>query len=129
MGAKLKSPRILIAGASGFIGRALTNHYREAGVETLRLVRRPPTTAEEIFWDPAKQSLDAAPLGPVDAIINLAGENISEGRWTAARREQILLSRVDATRTLVPAMAGMTPKPSVFLSASAAGYYGDRDEE
>ena len=111
------------------MGSALTPALRAAGHDVVRLVRRKPVGADEVFWDPAAGSLDASQLGDIDAIINLAGENLGKGRWTAARKERIFRSRVDATRTLVAAMKQMPRKPRVFLSASAVGFYGDRGEE
>ncbi len=117
--------RIVVAGASGLIGRALVAALRERGHEALSLVRRAPVGSHEIFWNPAERELDAARLEGVEAVVNLAGENIAGGRWTTARREKILRSRVDATQTLVTACARLARKPAVFLSASAVGFYGD----
>ena len=117
--------KIVVAGASGLIGRALVAALRARGDKVLRLVRRPVASADEIFWKPEARELDAALIEGVDAVINLAGENIAGGRWTAARRALILSSRVDATRTLVATCAGLKRKPSVFINASAIGIYGD----
>ena len=117
--------KVVVAGASGLIGRALVAALRERGHEVLPLVRRLPVDDHEIFWNPAARELDASRLEGVDAVVNLAGENIAGGRWTASRREKILRSRVDATQTLVTACARLARKPAVFLSASAVGYYGD----
>ncbi len=121
--------KIVIAGASGLIGGALGPALRAAGHEVFRLVRRDARAGDEIGWDPAKGAIDSARLEGVDGVINLAGENLGAGRWTAARRERILRSRVDATRTLVVAVAKLARKPAVLLSASAVGYYGDRGDE
>jgi uncharacterized protein (TIGR01777 family) len=121
--------RIIIAGASGMIGQALTCGLREAGHEVFRLVRRAAAEPNEVSWNPAAGEIDAARLETMDAVINLSGENIGAGRWTATRRERILRSRIDATRTLVSAMAKRSRQPAVFLSASAVGYYGDRGDE
>jgi uncharacterized protein (TIGR01777 family) len=117
--------KIVVAGASGLIGRALVAALRERGHDVRPLVRRVPADDREIFWNPAARELDAARLEGIDAVVNLAGENIAGGRWTASRREKILRSRVDATQTLVTACARLARKPAVFLSASAVGYYGD----
>lgn len=121
--------RILIAGASGLIGRALRARFEPAGHEVWTLVRRPPSGPREISWDPAAGRLDPAAVDGMDAIVNLAGENIAAGRWTTARRTAILRSRVDATRTLAVALPQLRRKPDVFVSASAVGYYGDRGDE
>jgi uncharacterized protein (TIGR01777 family) len=82
-----------------------------------------------IPWDPATHSLDAGAIEGVEAVINLAGENVAAGRWTAAKCERILRSRVEATSTLVTAFGRMRVKPKVLLNASAVGFYGDRDDE
>ena len=121
--------KIVIAGASGAIGSALVRALRAAGHDVHQLVRRATRSADEIAWDPAAGKIDLARLEGADAIINLSGENIAAGRWTAARRERILRSRVDATRTLVVALAELPRRPAVFLSASAVGFYGERGDE
>lgn len=121
--------KVLIAGASGLIGGALTPALRQAGHDVWRLVRRPAAAPDEVRWDPAAGEVDFAGLGQVDAVINLAGENIGAGRWTTARRERIWQSRVDATRTLVAAMTKLPRPPGVWLNASAVGFYGDRGDE
>lgn len=120
--------KILIAGASGLIGRAATRHLRDAGHDVCKLVRRNATAADEIPWQPENVVLSPSAMENVDAILNLSGENVGAGRWTKRRRERILRSRVDATRTLVTAIAKARRKPQVFVSASAVGYYGDRGD-
>ncbi len=121
--------RLLIAGASGLIGRALTVQLARDGHEVWTLVRRAPAGPREIRWDPAAGELDPTAIAGVDGIVNLAGENIAAGRWTAARRTAILRSRVEATRTLVLALQRVPRPPEVFVSASAVGFYGDRGDE
>ncbi len=121
--------RILIAGASGLVGRALVPFLQTQGHTVLRLVRQSPGTAKEICWNPATGALDATALEGVDAIVNLSGENVGAGRWTAVRRGAILRSRVEATRTLVLAVQKLRRKPEVFVSASAVGFYGERGDE
>jgi uncharacterized protein (TIGR01777 family) len=121
--------RIVIAGASGVVGRALVPFLRTQGHEVVRLVRRSATSADEVYWNPAVGELDLARIGNVDAIINLSGENVGAGRWTAARRDAIMRSRVNATRTLVGAMQRAQSSHPVFISASAVGFYGDRGNE
>ncbi len=123
--------RIVIAGASGAVGNVLVPALRRAGHDVRRLVRRAAQAADEIAWNPALGEIDHLEFerGSVDAVINLAGENVAAGRWTARRREAILRSRVDATRTLVVAVQGLARKPTVFISASAVGFYGDRGDE
>lgn len=121
--------KIVVAGASGFIGHALVGALRADGHTVQRLVRGTAVEQpDQILWSSAAGECDLDALGGTDALINLAGENIGR-RWTAARRERIMRSRVDSTRTLVAAMTELTPRPAVFLSASAAGYYGSRGDE
>ncbi len=120
--------KIALAGSSGLVGAALVPALRAAGHEVRRLVRRAPRAADENAWDPARGEIDGAALAGVDAVINLAGENIGAGRWTPVRREAIRSSRVDATRTLVAALRAAAPRPRVLINASACGFYGDRGE-
>ena len=125
----VKPRRVLIAGASGLLGRALGAFLKTQGHEVLRLVRRPAVGQTEVAWNPAAGELDPAAIEGVDAIVNLSGENVAGGRWTGVRRNAILRSRVEATCTLVVALQKLQRKPEVFLSASAVGYYGDRGDE
>ena len=121
--------QFLISGASGLVGRALVPFLESQGHSVVKLVRRQPAGAGEIFWDPLRGELDPVKLRGVDAVIHLAGENVAGGRWTAARRASILESRVKGTRTLVAALEKMRHRPFVFVSSSAIGIYGDRGEE
>jgi uncharacterized protein len=121
--------KIVIAGASGAVGRELVPGLRAAGHDVLRLVRRPARAPDERTWDPARGEIDLPGLAGVDAIINLSGENVAGGRWSSARRERILRSRVEATRTLVSALPKLPRLPTVFISASAVGFFGDRGDE
>ncbi len=119
---------ILISGASGFIGTALAPALTEAGHRVLSLVRRPPANSDERQWDPGAESLQPEVLDGVDAVIHLAAESIAR-RWTRARMDRILQSRRKGTRLLAEAVARASQPPSVFLCASAIGYYGDRPGE
>jgi len=121
--------RILVAGASGLVGSALVPALRQQGHEVVALVRRPVRRDDEIAWNPPAGGLEPAVLANVDAIVNLAGENIAAGRWSEMRKETLRRSRLDSTRTLVRAMARAVPRPRVFVNASAVGFYGDRGDE
>ncbi len=121
--------RVAIAGASGLVGTALAESLAEGGVEVLRLVRGEPRNSGEVRWDPAAGVLGATALAGCDAVVNLSGENVADGAWSAARKKRILDSRIDSTRTLVQAMAAMEQPPKVFISTSAIGYYGNRGDE
>ncbi len=121
--------RILVAGASGLVGRALVPFLQSQGHSVARLVRRPASGAEEFFWAPERGELDLTHFRGVDAVINLAGENVGEGRWTEERRAAILQSRVSTTKTLVKAIGELKYRPFVFVNASAIGYYGSHPTE
>ncbi len=122
--------RVAIAGASGFIGRALSAHLAAAGWHVQPLVRRAPTPGrDEIRWMPAQGEVDAAALEGVDVVVNLAGEKLTAGRWTPARRDALWSSRVHATELLAEALTGLGEPPRLLISASAVGYYGSRGDE
>lgn len=118
--------RVLLAGASGLLGRALATRLNAEGWDVRRLVRRPAAGPGEFPWDPARGEVPAAALADVTAVVNLAGENIAAGRWTEARRRLLRSSRIDPTRALARAIIGMPRPPEVFACASAVGFYGDR---
>ena len=118
--------RIIVAGASGLIGRALVARLREQGDEVRTLVRRTPRTPDEISWAPDARTVDTSVFDGIDAVVNLAGASIARIPWTAGYRRKLLTSRVETTRTLAEAMGQVRTPPKVFLSASAIGYYGDR---
>lgn len=120
--------RIVVSGASGLVGAQLVPFLGTAGHDVRRLVRRPPRGADEIGWDPARGTIDPAPLEGADAVIHLAGANVAEGRWTGARRRAIRESRVAGTRLLAAALARLARPPRTLLSASAIGFYGDRGD-
>lgn len=119
---------ILVAGASGLIGTALVPLLRTQGFTVRQLVRRAAAQPDELQWNPARGELDPAAL-EVHAVINLSGANVAAGRWTKQRRDLILRSRLDATKTLVTAMLKCRRAPEVFLSASATGFYGNRGDD
>ncbi len=121
--------RILISGASGFIGSAILPALASAGHESSALVRRTPV-GDEVQWNPG-QPLDPQKLAGFDAIVHLAGRSIA-GRWTEKFKSQVRESRVLGTRTLATAAAESFRKtglPRTFLAASATGYYGNRGDE
>ncbi|HYA62533.1 MAG TPA: TIGR01777 family oxidoreductase [Candidatus Sulfotelmatobacter sp.] len=127
--------KILVTGSTGLVGTALTGDLRREGHVVCRLVR-PGTSTEglrgtegfDVRWDPQTGDLGGAAVG-ADAVVNLAGAPIAEGRWTTERKKLLRTSRVDGTRALVYALAKMAARPRVLVSASAIGYYGNRGEE
>ncbi len=121
--------RVLVAGASGLIGRELTAQLRADGHEVRALVRRRPASDDEIDWAPSVRTIDARVLGEVDAVVNLSGASVGRIPWTPGYRKELLESRVQPTRTLAEAMNQVSTPPSVFLSGSAVGFYGDRPGE
>ena len=92
------------------------------------MVRGTATTPDEIAWNPAAGRLEASALAGVDAVVHLAGENLSAGRWTPRRKEEILRSRVGGTSLLARTLAALPRPPRVLVSASAIGWYGDRGD-
>ncbi len=121
--------KIAVTGASGLIGSALVPHLRARGDEVLTLVRRAPERPGEVRWDPASGDVDLAGLAGTQAVIHLSGAGVGDHRWTDEYKQQILDSRVDSTRTIATAMAALNPLPTVLVSGSAMGYYGERGDE
>lgn len=117
--------KIVISGASGLIGVPLVAALRSANHQVTTLVRRPTADPQEVQWDPAAGLLAPTALAGADAVINLAGAGIADKRWTPDYKKLVLDSRVSSTALLAQTIAGMEPKPTVFLSGSAIGYYGD----
>jgi uncharacterized protein (TIGR01777 family) len=121
--------KILVSGSTGLVGSALIPFLTSGGHEVARLVRSQPVEGRSEFpWDPDAGQIDPAAFAGVDAVVHLAGENIS-GRWTEAKKARVLESRVKGTRTLAAALAGLNEAPRVLISSSAVGYYGDRGDE
>ncbi|HYN01302.1 MAG TPA: TIGR01777 family oxidoreductase [Vicinamibacteria bacterium] len=120
--------KVVVTGASGLLGSALVPFLTAGGHEVVRLVRRAPRSKDEARWDPEAGEIDAAALEGTDAVVHLAGENIAGGRWTEARKALLRSSRVGPTELLARALAGLTKKPKVLVSASAIGYYGNRGD-
>lgn len=118
--------RILISGASGFIGTELVSQLEADGHTIIRLVRSQPKNPGESHWSPSSRMIDYGILDGVDAVINLSGASTGRIPWTRGYRKEILDSRVSATQTLAQAMGMAKRPPAVFLSGSAVGYYGDQ---
>ena len=122
--------RILVSGSHGLVGKALTRSLTDDGHEVVRLVRRERTLGKpEVEWHPELGRIETAQLEGIEAVVHLAGENIASGRWTNQKKRAIRESRVQGTALLSDALARLLTSPSVFLSASAIGYYGDRGDE
>ncbi|MCH9649859.1 MAG: TIGR01777 family oxidoreductase [Deltaproteobacteria bacterium] len=126
--------RVIIAGGSGLIGRALTAKLAQEGHEIFILSRNPekvqglPSGASAFGWD-GRTSHGWGPLVDGDtALVNLAGENVGAGRWTALRKQRIEESRLDAGRAVCEAVAKAKELPKVLLQSSAVGFYGSRGD-
>jgi uncharacterized protein (TIGR01777 family) len=117
--------KVAISGASGLIGSHLAVYLTTAGHEVVRLVRHDFPQPGDVSWDPAAGRLYAEDLEGVDAVVNLAGATIGT-LWTPKRKAAIMESRLQATTTLVEAIAHMEKQPKVLVSSSAVGAYGSR---
>ena len=120
--------KILITGGSGFIGTPLKKELQKAGHEVIITTRRKSIETDKLSWRPPALILPEI-ISTIDAVINLAGTPIAPQRWTEERKESILSSRLDTTRTLVQSIEKSDKRPKVLISASAVGYYGPRDDE
>jgi hypothetical protein len=116
--------RVAVTGASGLIGSALVAHLRDEGHEVVRFVRGRAAEPDQRPWDPATRTLDPALLDDVDGVVHLAGAGVADKRWTTSYKDTILRSRVDGTTAVAQAVAS-SGHPTVLLSASAVGWYGD----
>lgn len=117
--------KILITGASGLIGQALTTELHKQGHQTIAAVRRAPRNNNEVQWDPRNGTLSPDAFTGVDAVVHLAGAGIGDKRWTESYKKEILESRTLGTALLARTMASLAVKPKVFLSGSAIGIYGE----
>lgn len=123
--------RLLITGASGLIGKALQSSFKEKGYEMLLASRSEAKDAQHIQWsaETGFDEGDLKQLEELDAVIHLAGENVSGLRWTDEKKKAIRDSRVFGTRSMIETFDKLKQKPKVFISGSAIGFYGDRGNE
>jgi uncharacterized protein (TIGR01777 family) len=125
--------RVLVSGATGFIGNALVRHLEASGATVHRLVRGDPAAGDAGWGEPGGQidagHLPGGSLEGLDAVVHLAGTPIATHRWTDSRRRELVESRVDTTAKLVTALAACQAKPRVLASGSAIGWYGNRGDE
>ncbi len=121
--------KILVTGSTGLVGSALVRHLTAHGHYVVRLMRRnPDRSRNDIAWDPTTGRVERNGLEKLDAVVHLAGEPIF-GLWTENKKRLIHRSRVQATEFLMEALAGLTSRPRVIISASAIGYYGTRADQ
>ncbi len=123
--------RIVVTGATGFIGKPLTQSLLAQGYAVTALVRRPDVAREQLpaavqleFWD-GRNPPSAQVFSGAYAVVHLAGESVAKWPWSRARRQALWHSRVEATQSLVQAIAASQHKPEAFISASGMGYHGD----
>lgn len=119
--------RVVIAGASGFLGTHLTEHLRVHGHEVTALVRRPPESTRESQWDPAAGQVDAEVIGRADVVVNLAGASIAGNPHSKAWAEEVLASRVSTTTVLAEAIAA-AERPPAFLAGNGISVYGNHGD-
>jgi hypothetical protein len=122
--------RILLSGATGLVGAAVTGALTRQGHTVQRLVRAGKALQPgDVRWDPPTGEFDGAAAEGADAVVHLAGASIAGGRLDAGQKALVRASRVDATRHLVGGLAKLQRKPRVLVAASAVGYYGNRGDE
>lgn len=117
--------RVLISGASGLVGTELARQLLEAGHEPVKLVRRTAKASDEVSWNPGRGEIDPEIMESVDAVVNLAGATTGRIPWTKRYKKEIVSSRIDSTRTLVSAINRAENPPTVLVSGSASGFYGE----
>lgn len=127
--------KILVTGASGFIGSRVCSSLSQSGHELVALSRDPgsarqklPQLNEAFAWDASRQYAPLEAFEGVDEVIHLAGESVV-GRWSAEKKRLIYDTRVQGSKHLLGALEKLEVKPKVLISASASGYYGDRGDE
>ncbi|GAC1429231.1 MAG: TIGR01777 family oxidoreductase [Thermoanaerobaculia bacterium] len=124
--------KIVVAGGTGFVGEPLVRRLLARGDDVSVLSRNPGKVraGRGVDWDGKTQGSWTAHVDAADAVINLAGENVGEGRWTEARKRRLIDSRLDATNAVVAALANASPRRRTLINASAVGFYGqDREQE
>jgi uncharacterized protein (TIGR01777 family) len=118
--------KTLITGSSGLVGSALVEYLFKKG-HSIQCLKRTQEADSNHFW--ATNALPKNSDSIFQTVIHLAGENVTQGRWTPKKKQQILMSRLEGTKKLVDYISILKEKPSVFLCASAIGYYGSRGDE
>lgn len=117
---------VLVTGGTGFIGRALCQQLIRAGHHPCVLTRDAAKASPKLPGVRLIEHLDQA--GPMQAVVNLAGEPLAEGRWTAQRKQEFRASRIGTTQRLLHWMEAQPVRPRVLVSGSAIGYYGPRED-
>src|SRR5690349_8074470 len=123
--------RIVVAGGSGFLGEPLVQQLLARGDDVAVLTRNPNhvRAGRAVPWDGRSQGAWSDEVANADVVINLAGENVGEGRWTDERKRRLVASRLDATGAIVEALKRQPSHTRTLINASAVGYYGNRGDE
>ncbi|HEX8152996.1 MAG TPA: TIGR01777 family oxidoreductase [Thermoanaerobaculia bacterium] len=123
--------KIVIAGGSGFLGQPLVERLVAKGHDVAVLSRDPVRVraGRGVAWDPRTQGAWTNEVAEADVVVNLAGENVGDGRWTPERKRRLVASRLDSTQALVTAMRRNPDKQRTIVNASATGFYGPRGDE
>ncbi|MEV0344542.1 TIGR01777 family oxidoreductase [Nonomuraea sp. NPDC050680] len=116
---------IIVTGASGLLGGPLVDALQGQGQRVVRMVRRPPESDEEAYWEPRDDVIDLSVLEGAEGVVHLAGAPIADKRWSEAYKRELVRSRVDGTRVLVNALRQLSQPPEVLVSASGVDFYGD----
>ncbi|HAN30006.1 MAG TPA: TIGR01777 family protein [Myxococcales bacterium] len=119
---------VAITGSSGLVGQNLSALLSTGGHRVISLVRRDSSGDHEVKWDPRDSAMDLSALHGVDVVVHLAGEPLAAGRWSRERKHAIMESRRQGTANLASALARMSTPPKTLISASAIGWYGDREQ-
>ena len=128
--------KVLVTGATGFIGNQLLIQFKDKNVDLVVLTRNPktagvrlPVDSQILSWNLNSSDLSPEKMEGIDAVVHLAGAGVADKRWSDKRKREIRESRISSTRQLVDAFSKLETKPKVFVSASAIGIYGDRGDE
>ncbi|MEU7836467.1 MULTISPECIES: TIGR01777 family oxidoreductase [unclassified Nonomuraea] len=116
---------IIVTGASGLLGGPLVEALKGQGRRVVRMVRRPPESDEEAYWEPRDDVIDLSVLEGAEGVVHLAGAPIADRRWSESYKRELVRSRVDGTRVLVDALRQLSRPPEVLVSASGVDFYGD----
>jgi len=128
-GGERRTLRVAVSGSRGLVGSVLIPRLTAEGHEVVRLVRGAPAAPADLGWSPDGGLAEPGRAEGLDAVVHLAGENVASGRWTRARKAEILRSRAEGTGRLAAGLASLAKPPRVLVCASAVGYYGDRGAE